>query len=116
MTTFTALFYTEADYAETRIEADTPEQALALARAIDAPRELWFDPYDCIMPVTEIVVTDPDGGEVAGWLDDDVYLRNAARDLLEAAELVVARWEHGDLAEAVHQLSAVIARAKGGTA
>jgi hypothetical protein len=35
-------------------------------------------------------------------------LRLAARDLLDAAELVVARWERGDLGEAVRELSAAI--------
>ena len=116
MTTYTVYFRTDAQRASHDIEADTPEQALALAREIDAPRELWFDPYDDMMPVNEIVVTDPDGEEVAGWLDDDVYLRNAARDLLDAAELVVARWARGDLAEAVRELDAAIAKAKGGAA
>jgi hypothetical protein len=45
-----------------------------------------------------------------------VCLAFAARDLLDAAELVVARWERGDLAEAVRELSAAIAKAKGGAA
>jgi hypothetical protein len=43
-------------------------------------------------------------------------LRLAACDLLEAAELVVARWEQGDLAGAVHLLDDAIAKAKGGAA
>jgi hypothetical protein len=54
--------------------------------------------------------------QLAVWHDDDLRLRLAARDLLEAAELVVARWEQGDLADAVRQLDAVIATAKGGVA
>lgn len=33
---------------------------------------------------------------------------NLAPELLEAAKLVIARWEKGDLAEAVRQLSAAI--------
>jgi len=116
MTTYDVYFRSDAQRASVDIEADSPEQALALAREIDAPRELWFYPYDGIMPVNEIVVTDPDGEEVAGWLDDDLRLRLAARDLLDAAELVVARWEGGDLAEAVRELSAAIAKAKRGGA
>lgn len=36
--------------------------------------------------------------------------------LLSAAEQVVARWEHGDLAEAVRELAEAITRAKGETA
>jgi hypothetical protein len=49
-------------------------------------------------------------------LDDDLRLRLAASDLLAAAELVVARWERGDLADAVRELDAAIAKAKGGAA
>jgi hypothetical protein len=40
----------------------------------------------------------------------------AAPELLCAAELVVARWSKGDLADAVRQLDAAIAKAKGGAA
>jgi hypothetical protein len=40
-------------------------------------------------------------------------LRNHAPELLEAAERVVSRWEKGDLAEAVRELNAAIATAKG---
>jgi hypothetical protein len=37
----------------------------------------------------------------------------AAPELLKAAERVVSRWEKGDLAEAVRELDAAIATAKG---
>jgi hypothetical protein len=63
-----------------------------------------------------VLVYDADGNEVATWYDADMRLRLAARDLLEAAELVVARWERGDLAGAVRQLDAAITKAKGGVA
>jgi hypothetical protein len=39
----------------------------------------------------------------------------AAPDLLEAAELVIARWSEGDLAEAVRMLDAAVSSAKGGS-
>ena len=65
--------------------------------------------------MNEILVYGPEGNELAAWHDDDLRLRLAARDLLEAAELVVARWSEGDLADAVRQLDAAIANAKGGT-
>ena len=68
------------------------------------------------MPVNEIAIKDANDNELAVWLDDDLRLRLAARDLLEAAELVVARWEQGDLADAVRQLYDAIAKAKGGAA
>jgi hypothetical protein len=73
-----------------------------------------FEPYDGGMPVNEIAIRDPDYNDLAVWRDDDMHLRLAARDLFDAAELVVARWERGDLAEAVCQLAAAIAKAKGG--
>ena len=69
MTTYTVYFRTDAESASHDIEADTPEQALALARELDAPGELWFDPCNGIMPVNEIVVCDPDGKEAAHWHD-----------------------------------------------
>jgi len=37
----------------------------------------------------------------------------AAPDLLEAGEAVIAAWESGDLAAAVHSLDAAIAKARG---
>jgi hypothetical protein len=43
----------------------------------------------------------------------DKLLMLAAPDLLDAAELVIAHWERGDLAEAVRGLNAAIAKAKG---
>jgi hypothetical protein len=117
MTTYTVNFASDAEFASHDFDAETPEQALALARKLyeDDPSELWFQPYDG-MDVNEIIVYDADENEVAVWYDDDMRLRLAARDLLEAAELVVARWERGDLAEAVRGLDAAIAKAKGGAA
>ena len=89
MTTYTVYFRTDAESASHDIEADTPEQALALARELDAPGELWFDPYSGVMPVNEIVVCDPDGKEAAHWHDDELRLRLAAQDLLDALEQAV---------------------------
>jgi len=119
MTTYTATFRTDAETASHNLEAETPEQALALAQKLyaDEPSELWFEPYAAGgMTVNDIAISDADGNEVALWLDDDLRLRFAADDLLAAAELVVARWERGDLAEAVRGLDAAIAKAKGGAA
>jgi hypothetical protein len=118
MTTYTVYFRTDAQRASVDIEAKTPKQALARARKIDAPRELWFDPYDGILPVNEIVVTDPDGEEVAGWLDDDVHLRLAARDMLEALQFIAADIEEGIRGKGawLKLARAAIAKAKGGAA
>jgi hypothetical protein len=122
MTTYTVYFRTDAQFASDDIEADTPEQALALAREL-SPRELWFDPYDSIMPVNKIVVSDPDGEEVADWLDDDLHLRLAAYDMLaalEAQEMAEADPEAGRrkgyFDHAREMRKAAITKAKGGAA
>jgi hypothetical protein len=116
MTTYTAYFRTDAEFATHEFKAATPEQALKKARRFydDDPLDLMFESYDAGMPVNEIAIQDANHEELAVWLDDDLRLRLAANDLLEAAELVVARWERGDLAEAVRELDAAIAKAKGG--
>ena len=117
MKTYTVNFASDAEFASRDIDADTPDQALTLARKLyeDDPSALWFEPYDG-MDVNEILVCDANGNKVAVWYDDNMRLRNAARDLLDAAELVVARWERGDLAAAVRDLDAAIAKAKEGAA
>jgi hypothetical protein len=118
MTTYTAYFRTDAEFATREIKAATPEQALKKARRFydNDPLDLDFESYYEAMPVNEITINDAADDEVAVWLDDDLRLRLAARDLLEAAELVVARWERGDLAAAVRQLDDAIAKAKEGAA
>jgi hypothetical protein len=118
MTTYTAYFRTDAEFGTREIKAATPEQALKKARRLydDDPLDLMFESYGPGMPVNEIAINDPNDNELAVWLDEDLRLRLAARDLLEAAELVVARWEQGDLAGAVRQLDDAIAKAKGGAA
>jgi hypothetical protein len=47
MKTYTAFFFTDANYASAEIDADTPEQALALARAMNDNDEVeHFHHYD----------------------------------------------------------------------
>jgi hypothetical protein len=118
MTTYTATFRTDAEFATREIKAATPEQALKKARRFydNDPLDLMFESYDGGMPVNEIAISDANDDELAVWLDEDLRLRLAAHDLLEAAELVVARWSEGDLAAAVRQLDDAIAKAKGGAA
>jgi hypothetical protein len=95
-----------------------PEKALKKARRFCRAHEdeLLFEDYSDSLPVEEIVIQNAAYDELAVWQDEDLHLRFAARELLAAAELVVARWERGDLAGAVRELDAVIARAKGGAA
>jgi hypothetical protein len=115
MKTYTASFYTDAGYAVCDFEAETPEQALrkALRFVREREGELEFERYDDC-PVYEIAIRHDGSDELAVWLDDDERLRLAARDLLAAAEKVIARWERGDLAEAVRELAGAIAKAREG--
>src|ERR1700736_6345257 len=115
MQTYTAYFRTDAEFAKREFKAATPELALRKAHRFyaDHPLRLTFEFYDGGMPVNEIAIEDAEYTELATWQDEDLRLRLAASDLLEAAELVVARWESGDLAEAVRGLDSAIAKAKG---
>jgi hypothetical protein len=118
MKTYTAHFRTDAEFATREIKAATPEQALKKARRLYErdPLDLKFESYYEALPVNGIAIKDADDNELALWQDEDLRLQLAARDLLEAAELVLARWKRGDLAEAVRALDAAIAKAKGGAA
>ena len=110
--------YLRSDIAWTRkdIQAATPSQAVELARLVLDPTLLDEHYEVCDCPVNEIEVLDEHGNQLAEWQSDDLRLRLAAQDLLDAAELVVARWSQGELADAVRQLDAAIAKAKGGAA
>ncbi len=118
MNTYTVYFRSDLQWGRRDLKAGTPEQTLAQARKLagedwEALDLDYFEPCDC--PINDIEVLYKNR-TVAVWLDDHLRLRRAAPDLLAAAEKVVARWEQGDLAEAVRNLSAVIAEAKGGDA
>jgi hypothetical protein len=113
MTTFTAYFRTDADFATREFEASTPKQALRKARKfLDTHVEdLMFEDYDSGMPVNEIEIQDKHRSEVAVWYDDDLRVRLAASDLLDAledqttaAQAVIDNWAEGDLAAAVRAL------------
>jgi hypothetical protein len=108
-------------------EAETPEEALALARKFNADEasELWFEHY-AEMPVNEIAIEDANGDELALWHDDDLLLRLAADDLLAALEQAVQALNTAPLFRVPHlntdsyKIAAVcdraIAKAKGGAA
>jgi hypothetical protein len=121
MTTYTAKFFTDTDHAEETFEAETPEQAVTLARAFydEHDEELQFESYDSGgMPVNEIQISDPEGNELAFWLNDDLRLRLAASDLLDALEAAVERLEISNYAGQedayIAQAKAAIGKAKGG--
>jgi hypothetical protein len=121
MTTFTAYFRTDADFATREFKASTAKQALRIARKfLDTKAEdLMFEEYDGGMPVNEVAIKDRHGDDVATWYDADLRLRLAASDLLEALESqtaaarsVIENWAKGDLAAAVRALDACIPTAR----
>ena len=91
MPTYTAEFRTDADHASCAFKARSPQDALKQARAFydERTEELIFERYDDGHPVNEIALRDADGNQVALWQDDDLRLRLAAGDMLEALELCV---------------------------
>ena len=120
MTTYTVYFRSDRNYADHDIEADTPEQALAVARQLcesgDIYHEALFDDYDGRAPINEIEVCHEDEEALAVWQDDDLRLRLAAADLLTAAEKILDRWQNGDIGEAIHELAIAVEAAKEGVA
>jgi hypothetical protein len=118
MTKYTAYFRTDADYAEHEFQSDTPEQALALAHAFldQNDEDLMFVSYDGGHPVNEIEISSPGSSELAVWRDDDLRLRLASRDLLNALEVALERLEisncGGEEDEYIAQVKAAIAKAK----
>ena len=99
MTSYTAYFYTDAEYAIEEIEASNPQQALEKARALNEEGdELIFDHYDEGHPVNQIEIVDEedeDGDDFLEWQNDDLRLRCAAQELLEACRLLVAAYAKG---------------------
>lgn len=131
MTTYIITFSTERHWAQTRLTAETPEQALAEARRFaedDGFRELDYQNYD-EDPFVEQIEVHASGDAVAEWRHPRLLVRLAAHDLLNAleaqtteAQAVIDAWEQGDLAGAVRMLDAsipaaraAIAKAKTGT-
>ena len=124
MTTYTAYFRNDAKFAPREFEAATPEEALALAKQHDWS-DLWFEPYDG-MSVNEIEICDEDGNELAVWLDDELRLRLAAQEMLDALEQALAalnqapRFKVPGLSTDSYRIAAIcdkaIAKAKGGAA
>jgi hypothetical protein len=117
MPTFTVYFRTDQQWGTREIKAKTAARALERARRIAEknPDSILLTDYDSSVPaINEIEVCDEEDSQLAVWQDDDLRLCLAALDLLEAAEKVVARWERGDLAGAVRDLDAAIAKAREG--
>jgi hypothetical protein len=121
MLTYTAHFFTGADWAETTIKAASPKQALQRARKTesDETETLSFQSYDTTNGVERIEIWAADRRTVAEWESDDLRLRLAAIDLLDAleaqtdaAQAVIDAWAGGDLAAAVRTLDGSIPAAR----
>ena len=115
MTIYSVAFQTDCSFAVKDIEAGDIGEALVAARRIasDDPDELDFEAYQGRQAVNEIVIADENGNELGLWRDEDVLLSLAARDLLNAGRLVIASWHTGDLAGAVSEMAAAVAKAEG---
>jgi hypothetical protein len=120
MTTYDVYFRSDLQWSLREFIAETPEQALQLARKFIAENldglVLDYDYEGCDCAVNEIEVCDKEQNSVAVWYDDDMRLRLAAIDLLSAAEKVLDRWQNGDIGEVIHELAAAVDAAKGGAA
>jgi hypothetical protein len=88
---YRAEFFTAADYAVRNFEAETPDQALDLARQFydDNLVELDFRSYDDNAGLDQIQIWDSERGALASWESDDYRLRQAARELLDALKSVL---------------------------
>lgn len=91
MTTYTVHFRNDTAFAVHEIEADTPQQALAIARRAvhDDSLDLCFEHYDISSNVDEIAVSDAGEDELACWVDEPLRLRLAAPELLSALQQAV---------------------------
>src|SRR5271155_5339362 len=89
MTTYQVYFRSELQWGREELDAEAPEQALALAQRFIAENldGIDLDFYEsCDEPINEIEVCDHEHNSLAMWLDDDLRLRLAARDLRDAVE------------------------------
>jgi hypothetical protein len=114
--TYRAEFFTAADYAFRSFEAETPEQALELARQFyEEDGDLDFRSYDDNAALDQIQIWDSKRGTLASWESDDYRLHKASAQLLRALQAqtiavkaILDHWEKGDLAAAVRHLNASI--------
>jgi hypothetical protein len=92
--TYRAEFFTAADYAYRNFEAESPEQALELARRFydEDSGELDFRSYDDNAGLDQIQIRDSERGTLASWVSDDYCQRQAAGDLLAALNLVIPHY------------------------
>jgi hypothetical protein len=117
--TYRTEFFTAADYAVRNFEADTPEQALQLARQFydDDPGELDFRSYDDNAALEHIQIWDPNRGTLATWETDDYRLRQAAPDMLSLLKRInnafYVKGSRKALLAVMKETKPLIARAEG---
>jgi hypothetical protein len=97
LTSYRAEFFTAADYAFRTFEAETPAQALLLARQFyDEDGDLDFRSYDDSAALDQIQIWDSKRGTLARWESDDYRLRKAASES-HSANLLFIEWiDSGD--------------------
>ncbi len=86
---YMAHFRTTAGPADDIFVADTPQQALELARTAfrEDPGKFGFSPADCgYLHLQEIRIVNQDGEDVLHWMTDEYRLQLAAPQLLKALE------------------------------
>jgi hypothetical protein len=88
MTNYIAKLVTDAEYGQCDIKADTPEQALKLARTIweTDPDAIVWSGLDERQGLTDIAIMDEDETVLLEWQDPAESIRLAAPVLLEALE------------------------------
>jgi hypothetical protein len=115
MPSFHVYFRNDLAAADLDIDAGTAEEALRIAREIaeQEPRRLNFELY-CVHKnsVNEIEVCDEEDYLLEAWRSEEMHLRLWASALLKKAEKVLARWQEGDMGEAIGELNEVVAHAK----
>lgn len=91
---YRAEFFTAADYAYHDFEADTPEEALQLARDFydEDIGELDFRSYDDNAGIEYIQIWGGEHGMLAIWKSDDYCRSQAAGDLLAALNLILPHY------------------------
>jgi hypothetical protein len=119
MTTYDVYFHSDLQWGKLKIVADTAAQALEIAcrLADEDPNSLILDDYEaCDCPINDIEVYDDRHNQLAVWYSDDLRLRLAASDMLEALEFIAADIEEGIRAKGAWLKLArdAIAKAKGG--
>ena len=119
MPTFNIHLGFDHGYSETEIDAESLQDALEKAKTITADEANFIEHYECGEEVEYIRVLDEEGDELE-WNQPDSACDNAAVDLLEAAEDLVA-YLHGhadgtndsEPLPAVERLRNAVAMAKG---